>query len=546
MNAKEIQLPFDVELLPVRKLKAGNLSCLYEAGNLRNIRSGDTEIIRMIYAAVRDENWQTIPAIISPEKIEENENEFTIKYTAVYRTANIHYQADFSIEGKKDSSIVFSMKGEALSDFKKNRIGLCVLHPIKEYSGRKVSITQPDGNIYDSVFPVLISPHQPFLNVQQMNWALDGIDVQLNFEGDIFETEDQRNWTDSSYKTYSTPLYLPFPAEVKAGEKIEQRVTLEVTENGMPQKNNPAQTIREEKIAFPKIGYCRGNDPQALTNEQAQPLNQIPFDHYRVELYLDKSTWQNILSTAATEAGLLNTKLELITFFDDEYEKILDEFVLRLEPIKDTVSSILLLRQNSKTTSPALMQKGYATIKNRCPAIEIGYGTDGYFADLNRNLPQQVTYDFVSFSLSPQVHAVDTRTLFENLERQADTIQTLKLNLGNKKIHVSPVTLKMRRNSIATVDERQHTFSTAFWTLKCIQNLSKANRITLYELTGDSEILSKNKSSPVYDVLKMIQAFDTIWIIKRYKNDDVIMNEFIAENANGERMIFESSIILNR
>jgi hypothetical protein len=44
----------------------------------------------------------------------------------------------------------------------------------------------------------------------------------------------------------------------------------------------------------------------------------------------------------------------------------------------------------------------------------------------------------------------------------------------------------------------------------------------------------------------MIKAFDTIWIIKRYKNDDVIMNEFIAENANGERMIFKSSIILNR
>jgi hypothetical protein len=124
------------------------------------------------------------------------------------------------IQGNKNNKIVFSMKGEALSDFKKNRIGLCVLHPIKEYAGRKVSITQPDGNIYDSVFPELISPHQPFLNVQQMNYTSNGIDVQLHFKGDIFETEDQRNWTDSSYKTYSTPLDLPFPAEVKAEEKL--------------------------------------------------------------------------------------------------------------------------------------------------------------------------------------------------------------------------------------------------------------------------------------------------------------------------------------
>ncbi len=96
MITKEIQLPFDVELLPVRKMKAGNLSCLYEAGNLRYIKCGDTEIIRMIYGAVRDENWETIPAIISGEKIEERENGFSIKYSAVYRAGNIHYRADFS------------------------------------------------------------------------------------------------------------------------------------------------------------------------------------------------------------------------------------------------------------------------------------------------------------------------------------------------------------------------------------------------------------------------------------------------------------------
>ena len=42
-----------------------------------------------------------------------------------------------------------------------------------------------------------------------------------------------------------------------------------------------------------------------------------------------------VLLTASKEARLLKTKLELITFFDDEYEKALDEFILCLEPIKD-------------------------------------------------------------------------------------------------------------------------------------------------------------------------------------------------------------------
>jgi len=551
MNIKEIQLPFDVELLPVKKMKAGNLVCLYEAGNLRYIKFGDTEILRLIYSAVRDENWETIPATISDEKIEEYKSGFTIRYTAVYKTGIIHYRAEFSIEGNTDS-IVFSMKGEALSDFKRNRIGLCVLHPIKKYAGRKVNITQPDGNIYESVFPELISPHQPFLNVQKMNWAFNKeIDVQLNFEGDIFETEDQRNWTDSTYKTYSTPLHLPIPAAVKAGEKIEQRITLRVTGNVKQPGNNATSAFREEKISFPKIGYCRSKGQQPLTNEQVKLFNQIPFDHYRVELHFYESSWQDVLLSATTEARSLKTKLELIAFFDDEYEKTLNEFILQLEPVKDIISSILLLHRNYNSTPHSLMQNGYAIIRQHFSEIKTGYGTDGYFAELNRNPPHQIPYDFVNFSLNPQVHAIDNRTLLENLARQADTIKTIKDVIGTKHIHISPITLKMRKHSdpisktgplIHVADERQHTHFTAFWTLLCIQNLSETDHLTFYELIGETGIISEEKIFPLYDVLKMIKEFDAKWIIKRYKNDDLIMDDLLIENANGERMIFKCPI----
>ena len=34
--------------------------------------------------------------------------------------------------------------------------------------------------------------------------------------------EDQRNWTDASFKTYSTPLSEPIPVTVKAGTRISQ------------------------------------------------------------------------------------------------------------------------------------------------------------------------------------------------------------------------------------------------------------------------------------------------------------------------------------
>ena len=42
----------------------------------------------------------------------------------------------------------------------------------------------------------------------------------------IYEMEDQRNWTDASYKTYVCSLLDPWPFRLEAGDKVAQRVTL--------------------------------------------------------------------------------------------------------------------------------------------------------------------------------------------------------------------------------------------------------------------------------------------------------------------------------
>ncbi len=72
-----------------------------------------------------------------------------------------------------------------------------------------------------SRFPEEISPHQPFRDIRAMHWKItDSMEAHLYFEGDVFETEDQRNWTDASYKTYSTPLDQPYPAKVSKRYRI--------------------------------------------------------------------------------------------------------------------------------------------------------------------------------------------------------------------------------------------------------------------------------------------------------------------------------------
>ena len=50
--------------------------------------------------------------------------------------------------------------------------------------------------------------------------------VTCRMEGDTFEMEDQRNWTDASYKTYVRPLALPWPYTLAAGNDSSSAVAL--------------------------------------------------------------------------------------------------------------------------------------------------------------------------------------------------------------------------------------------------------------------------------------------------------------------------------
>ena len=175
-------------------LRAGPLSAVYERGDLRYVCLADREIVRRIYVAVRDANWGTVPAVISGESIERDEVSFTVRYTATHREGPIHFRWEAAITGGADGSLSFIMEGRALSAFRRNRLGFCVLHPM-EMAGQAAEVGHDDGTVTLGEFPVRISPHQPFKSMRSIRAG----EVEMTFEGEVFEMEDQRNWTDAFF-----------------------------------------------------------------------------------------------------------------------------------------------------------------------------------------------------------------------------------------------------------------------------------------------------------------------------------------------------------
>src|SRR5690606_37549912 len=145
------------------KLTCGPLTLFYQDGFVRYIQHGSDEVLRMIYFALRDENWVTVDLSIVNETIEEHQDGFAIRCEALNRRdGKVLITWQISIQVKRNGSLVFSINGNVLEDFKKNRAGFCVLHPLKGVIGEPVVLSHPDGTKSEHAFPTLIVPATPF------------------------------------------------------------------------------------------------------------------------------------------------------------------------------------------------------------------------------------------------------------------------------------------------------------------------------------------------------------------------------------------------
>ncbi len=493
------------------KLTAGELSMHYEDGFLRWITAGKNEVLRMVYFAVRDKAWNTVAGKIINEKIERTKKNFIVSYEMLFEKDDIKMQWNAIIKGDPNNRIVFDIKGKALSTLKKNRIGFCILHPIEECQGKNVLIQHRNGNLEENIFPVNISPQQPFKNIEAMQWRLNNdLKVTVNFEGDIFETEDHRNWTDNNYKTYSTPLEIPFPVTINEGDEIHQKIIIKVDGSITKKENkNYVEIVAEEnKLPIPTIGVGRASERDENYHEALKVLSTIGFSHYRINLKLSDHDWQQTLEDCFKEAALLNTKLEIALFINFSTIKRILEFINVIKGRKD-IQQIMVLEEGQKYITNSLLNEALTGLRLQLPGILIGAGTDMYFAELNRSQLDASGIDFVSYSINPQVHAFDDSSIMENASVQGATVLSAKQKF-NKPVHISPVTLRMRYNAEATeastnlppLDKRQSENINAAWTLASLKSLIEngASSITYFETIG-------KRGLGIYDSVKGLNMF---------------------------------------
>jgi hypothetical protein len=495
-------------------LRAGPLTLALDRGELRWLRLGGREVLRAIYAAVRPPDWSTVPAVLENLRVDAGTDRFEIRFDAVNRADPLWLEWTGRLEGTPDGRVRFEMDAVARSTFLRNRIGLCVLHPMEECAGAACSVESTDGTVTDGAFPRLVSPHQPFLDLRAVRHEVaPGVEAEVRFEGDVFEMEDQRNWSDASFKTYSTPLALPMPVEVRDGERIRQVVTL--TLHGQVEGGRVAPSVRRGWLAedavnvevdaseswpAPRVGHGLGASrpgPEAMDRIRA-----LAPAHLRVDLRPGQDGWEETLAVAAEVARECGTGLEVAALVSAGTAGIeLARLAEGARVVDAPVDAWLVFDAESQITSPGLA----ATARERLldhsggSAAILGGGTNGFFAELNRGRGAAEGLDLVCLPASPQVHAFDDATVIENTTSFSSMARTARAFAGETPLALSPVTLRPR----PATDPRQATMFAAGWTLGLLAAATEAGfgRITLFELEGPGGLMEKGRIFPAGHLL---------------------------------------------
>ncbi|MBY5666354.1 hypothetical protein [Rhizobium leguminosarum] len=448
---------------PVR-LRAGKLEADLANGNLRTIRYDGTEVLRAISYLVRDRDWGTYSPEIADLKIEQSDDRFEVAYRACcVGPDDTKLIVDVRITGNADR-LDFEAEAIAATGFETNRCGFCILHPIVGVAGSPATVEHVDGQIVATRFPDVIEPWQPFKDMRAITHAvMPDVQAECRMEGDTFEMEDQRNWSDASYKTYVRPLALPWPYQMPADRPVRQKTSLVIRDargSTPPPAGMSGGAIKLELGArtgtMPDIGVIitpeeadASLSAKSLLSEIAPQELLFHFDpgaghgvdalaQFAVlaAAHRGRSTLEIALpckSSPSSEAAEIARQMRLAEFRPD---------AIMISPSVDRQST----PPGSKWPECPPLDEVYSAARTAFPDIRIGGGMLSYFTELNRKRVPDGRLDFVSHCTNPIVHAADDLSVMQTLEALPFITRSVRAIYGDKSYRIGPSTIPMRQN----------------------------------------------------------------------------------------------------
>jgi len=367
-------------------------------------------------------------------------------------------------------------------------------------------------------------------------------------EGDTFEMEDHRNWTDASFKTYVRPLALPWPYTLPAGQVVKQSVSVTLSGTAKSAARTAAgasvevvlgavskQTLLPLGLGVPAEEIEPALQRAALLKLAAPRILQCHFDPRRQHGLAQLSGYRKLAEQ--TGAGVvLEAVVESVDQYADELQRLaalVDQAGLSLDaiavcPVGDLKS---VLPGGARPPAPPL-ERLYAAARQAFPGVKLGGGMFSFFTELNRKRPPVQRLDFAMNTTCPIVHAADDRSVMETLEALPFQVRTARTYLGRCGYRIGPSAIGCRDNPhgatftpnpgnlrvcLAKMDPRMRGLFGAAWTLGYIATLAHTgiDALTIGAPTGPLGIIYRqaDHAQPYYDGLTAPSVYPVFHVI---------------------------------
>ncbi len=501
-----------------RRLVAGKLSLEIVDGAVRNLCWNGVEVLRAVDYPVRNADWGTLGATTLSEEFTETAVSF--EYKRIFTVGDTALRGIFTCLGEGSGKVTASLDLRAQSPIRVNRAGFVILHPVSGFAGAPLVVTHRDGSIERGVFPRTIAADQPAQDIVALRQKANGVSADIAFAGEIFEMEDQRNWTDASYKTYCRPLSLPFPFELAANERVTQSVTVLLSGGHAAQPSNPDKpftlgTGMGRSLPQLSLALEAGWEPTA----EQRPVVKASATLLRLDL--TDPDWRKTLPGLVESAfGALD--LEVVV--SDSASGLRADLAL-LVATGITPRSILVLPKAWLKNRPSGGDGGdgatpaeAATVARACfPQSEIGGGSLTNFTELNRHPGNAGSSDFISHGTCAIVHAADDISVIQTLEALPLVFASAEALAPAKPYRLGLVSIGMRSNPygsgvapnpeglrrpMAMTDPRQRGLFAAAWMVGAMAatQTSRVDRISLAAARGPFGLLEGARARPVFHV----------------------------------------------
>ena len=434
----------------LREFKLGHLRGFIdpESGQLRYLRIGPHELLRGIYGSVRRPDWGTVVQKVQDFKLDHKHNSFNCRFIAQHKDEVMDFTWVGVIVGRlideTSIEIKYELEGTVEHDTETNRLGLCLLHPAS-LQGGAVEIEHKSDACEMMVFPKFIKVDQPFKDTKAISYEVKkGVGIRIELAGDGFETEDQRNYGDASYKTYCHWQELGSPYKVEKDKVIHQIAKLVISTAGFSgEEAVPVATTGE----LPSLGTLFR---RPMTELEMKSLKEMGLTH-----------------SQAVTGGLESAKqIKGPIFLQTQTPSV---------PVEFSPNDGILY-------SPANQWRKLKAIKGAKKFVH----TKGWFIEMNGSKPDFDGIDGACLAVQPKTHQFDTETMMECAWVIPDQVDSAR-HMGAKNIIVGPIRLS------DTADERTYGIEAALFSLASIANSVKARAD--YLTFFDAETLLKSPAA---------------------------------------------------